>query len=283
MKKAILTIYNPASDVVDNVKKIACQVDYVYLSDNSSVDNFSLFKEISNVKYFHNDCNLGISCAFNKILKNTNSFLCDDYIIFFDQDSNIEVGFIDKLISIYEYLESKNINIGCLGPAFVNTINNDTTLTHYKKCTEDNIYSVRSIITSSMLIKYSTLQKIDFWDESIFLDVADYAVCMKLKYHSLKCILTSRLIFQHTLGDCIENNCIKENPIREYYRSRDILKLILRKYVSFRYKCIYLYIFVKKILINLFYLKNKKEIIMYNLYGIIDFFKGKNGEFIKLK
>ena len=93
---ALITLYNPSNNVVENIIKIAQFTDFVYLIDNSDTDNSAMF-HLAKTKYVPNCCNLGLSSAFNKILK-TEDFKDDDYIIFFDQDSSISDSLIPQLI-----------------------------------------------------------------------------------------------------------------------------------------------------------------------------------------
>ena len=64
---ALVTIYSPNKDVIENIKILSSQVDIVYLCDNSSSQNMPMFEEIKNCTYVFNGANLGLSQAFNRI------------------------------------------------------------------------------------------------------------------------------------------------------------------------------------------------------------------------
>ena len=99
---AIITIYNPNENVVNNALTISDQVDELYLCDNSPEPHKDMFNQINNATYCFMGANLALSGAFNYVLKNNSiGWTDDDFVIFFDQDSYIEAGHINALISEY--------------------------------------------------------------------------------------------------------------------------------------------------------------------------------------
>ena len=99
MLASLVTVYNPDCQTVDNINTYAASVDKVFVCDNSPHDNKELFSSINNLSYIYNNGNLGISGAFNRVLKDKNyCWNADDNIIFFDQDSRVKQGHVEKLI-----------------------------------------------------------------------------------------------------------------------------------------------------------------------------------------
>lgn len=86
---ALVTFYNPAKNHIDNVLNICNQVDRCFVCDNSRESNEKMFSSMpKNLIYIANYCNLGLSKAFNKVLKDSRyNFGDSEFIIFFDQDS----------------------------------------------------------------------------------------------------------------------------------------------------------------------------------------------------
>ena len=67
----LITLYNPNKKIVNELNKLVPQVDYIYLIDNTPNSDISeWFENYSNIKYIFNNANLGLSSAYNKILKN---------------------------------------------------------------------------------------------------------------------------------------------------------------------------------------------------------------------
>lgn len=203
---ALITLYNPDPNVCINIQLIATQVDKVYLCDNSTKNNVEMFMSIDNKEYLFFNKNLGLSCAFNQILINEEVFDNNDFILFFDQDSEISNGYIAQLIQIYEYLEKQNVNIGCLGPVYYNTNSKQIEVPKKKEKIYDNIFIVRSIITSSMLCRYNKLKEVGFWNEKIFLDMSDWDLCWRIQRQSYLCCMTNSLVLNHTLGEGQKKN-----------------------------------------------------------------------------
>ena len=279
---ALVTLYNPSEVVVKNAIKLSQHTDFVYLIDNSEYDNSSMF-QLEKAKYFPNNCNLGLAAAFNKILKNE-SFTDDDYIIFFDQDSCITDSLIKSLIQ--DFCTAKQyVNIGCIGPAYYETNSQKTITPNTKKYITDNIYSVSTIITSSMLTTYKNIKDIDFWNEKVFLDLSDFDVCWRFNAAGYKVCLSCNTQLTHTLG----NKVIKllfltlrpGIPVREYYQIRDSIKLSSEKYVPFKYRIRFLIMWFIMPLIYVIVAPEKIKRIKMIGQAFIDGIKGKNGTFVK--
>ena len=175
---SLITLYNPDESVVKKSKQIAAQTEKAFLCDNSNRNNSALFQCIENAAYMANMKNLGLPGAFNKILRDPKlSWHEDDIIIFFDQDSEIKEGYIERLIFGFKVAEKEYKNLGCYGPVFFNTSNGTVEIPKIKQELLDGVYKVRNIITSSMVVRYKNLQKIGFWNEKLFLDLADWDLC----------------------------------------------------------------------------------------------------------
>ncbi len=99
----------------------------------------------------------------------------------------------------------------------------------------ENSYVVSSIITSSMLTTYYTLKEIGFWNEDLFLDMADWDLCWRIQRSGKESCLTNVITLHHTLGlgrKKVDPISLKvTNPIREYYQIRDCLYLKREDYV----------------------------------------------------
>lgn len=281
MKFALVTLYNPNRNVIENIKTISSQVDQIILCDNSRINNTDLFSCIKKSVYIFNNANLGLSTAFNKVLKIDDNFSDDDYIIFFDQDSKIEENHIANLIEEYELLESKNINIGCLGPVFFNTSSESIEVPKQKKKLTEHIFEVKSLITSSMICRYSKIKRINFWNEEIFLDMADWDLCWRFIENGMLCCMTDSVVLHHSLGKGERKFLffrIREgNSFREYYQTRDCLYLLKKKYVPVKYRIRFFLMIIVRPIIHYIFLSDKKERIKYIVKGIIDYKKNIKG------
>ena len=99
---ALVTVYNPNKNVVNNLKLLSEQVERIILCDNSVYDNLEMFAEVKNSVYTTQYKNLGLTGAFNTVLKDSvYGWKDDDIIVFFDQDSRICLLYTLTLPTIY--------------------------------------------------------------------------------------------------------------------------------------------------------------------------------------
>ena len=276
MKRAIVTVYYPSGENRHNVELIAQQVDQVIVCDNSPENNQSLFAN-DKVQYVFFGENLGLSAAFNKVLKEDYGWSDEDYIIFFDQDSTIEEKHIDRLIDVYRELEEKQINVGCLGPVFYNNSNGMIEVPKMKTTLFDKTYKVQSIITSSMLTTYANLKEVGFWNEKIFLDMADWDLCWRMMEAGKICCMTENVVLNHTLGNGEKNigpiRMRVGSTIRDYYQTRDCLYLLKEKYSPLKYKCRFILMLTVRAVGRLLFLEERSKRYHYIKRGFSDYRK----------
>lgn len=278
---AIISLFNPNPIVVANCELIAEQVDSVILCDNSKENHQHYFSNINNSVYVYNNQNMGIPKAFNRVLIH-NNWCNDDVVVFFDQDSCISGGYIRKLIAEFHRVDKKVRNLGCIGPIYYNTSNNQIEIPRLKQYVDNHTYIVDNIITSSMLMYYGTLKKIGFWNEKLFLDFADWDLCWRLKRAGYCCCLTDKVTLRHTLGEGEKHiGPIRIRigaPQREYYQTRDALYLLAEKYVPLKMKIRLLLNVTVRPIFHIVFLSKRIERIRFIVKGIRDCFKGVHGK-----
>ena len=281
MTCALITVYHPSEIVKENVMKVAEQVDTVYICDNSLEPQQERFCGIANVRYVCFGENLGLSCAFNRILKDPEiSWKDEDFVVFFDQDSSISEHHVAKLIQAYQNVQKAGYEIGCLGPQYFNTSSGRVEVPKMKTQITEDTFSVSSIITSSMLCTYGSLREIDFWNEDVFLDMADWDICWRMCAAGKMCCLTESVTLCHSVG--LKDKKIGPfrmkvgNPYREYYQIRECLYLLGKKYTPMKYKIRFLIMLFIRSPLHILFLENRKDRIQYITMGVGDFFRKKH-------
>lgn len=264
------------------MSRIAAQAERLFICDNSDTSNEDMFQNIQNAVYLFWGENKGISGAFNRVLKDSSfGWRNDDFIIFFDQDSDIPDMHIARLINEYRNLLSMGQHVGCLGPVYYNRSNDITEIAHMRRRVKVHDYRVNSIITSSMLCRYCDIKKIDFWNEEIFLDWSDFDLCWRLRKIGKYCYVTDKAVLNHMVGSGEKKFGIVRlrvwPPVRDYYQTRDCLKLMTKGYVPLKFKirtCISLtFGVVAKVIL----LDSPKERLEYMKKGICDYCRRLNG------
>ena len=285
MIRALITVYHPSENVINNVAAISKQADIVYICDNSSESNSDIFKpgDFDNkTEYLFFGENLGLSGAFNRVLKNKDvNWLDEDYVFFFDQDTFIGPSHIENMIKEYERLIEKGIDLGCLGPTFFNTSNNIVEKPRFKKDIDEDTWEVKGVITSSMLSTYKNLKTAGFWNDNVFLDLADWELCWRLIEKGLKCVMTSKVVFRHSIGIGEKRvgaiHLRVGHPFREYYQMRECLYLLFKKYTPMRYRIRFLAMLFIRNPLHLIFLEGRKTRFKYISKGIKDYFKKVKG------
>ena len=281
---ALVTLYNPSEKEFNNSRILSQQVDTVILCDNSQESHETVFQNEKNIIYITKNENLGLGAAFNVALKNdTYGWKDDDLIIFFDQDSQIGEGYIQALQDEYRKIETLIPNLGCLGPVFYNTSNGRTERPRQKKNITDETYEVSNTITSSLMMRYGNLKRIDFWNEKVFLDLADWDLCWRMQKAGMVCCMTEKVVLHHSVGNGEKKvGPIKlrvGQPFREYYQTRDALYLLQENYVPLKMRLRLIANVTIRPVVHYLMLDDKKSRMKFIRRGINDYKKGVHGEY----
>ena len=281
---ALVTLYNPSEKEFNNCRILSQQVDTVILCDNSQESHETVFQNEKNIIYITKNENLGLGAAFNVALKNdTYGWKDDDLIIFFDQDSQIGEGYIQALQDEYRKIETLIPNLGCLGPVFYNTSNGRTERPRQKKNITDETYEVSNTITSSLMMRYGNLKRIDFWNEKVFLDLADWDLCWRMQKAGMVCCMTEKVVLHHSVGNGEKKvGPIKlrvGQPFREYYQTRDALYLLQENYVPLKMQLRLIANVTIRPVVHYLMLDDKKSRMKFIRRGINDYKKGVHGEY----
>ena len=281
---ALVTLYNPSEKEFNNCRILSQQVDTVILCDNSQESHETVFQNEKKIIYITKNENLGLGAAFNVALKNdTYGWKDDDLIIFFDQDSQIGEGYIQALQDEYRKIETLIPNLGCLGPVFYNTSNGRTERPRQKKNITDETYEVSNTITSSLMMRYGNLKRIDFWNEKVFLDLADWDLCWRMQKAGMVCCMTEKVVLHHSVGNGEKKvGPIKlrvGQPFREYYQTRDALYLLQENYVPLKMRLRLIANVTIRPVVHYLMLDDKKSRMKFIRRGINDYKKGVHGEY----
>ncbi len=279
---AIVSVYNPNPKIVNNINAIGEQVNRIIICDNSTKDNKEMFLK-NNFFYFSKHRNLGLPGAFNSVLKDSAyRWEADEFVIFFDQDSQINDGYISGLVSAYIDVEKKYTSLGCMGPVFYNTSNQTLEVPHIKTELIEKNYKVDNVITSSMITRYRNLKKIGFWNDNLFLDFADWDLCWRMEKAGLMCVITENVVLHHSVGSGQKKigpvHLRVGAPFREYYQTRDVYYLLKEDYIPPKMKLRLLANVTIRPVVHLMFLDDKDKRRYFIKKGKKDYEKGIKGE-----
>lgn len=282
---AVIVSFNPKYDSLYHLLRVLDEAGVdVFLIDNNSSnkENFANFN-LQRVEIILLKNNVGIAAAqnigINLCINNEN-----DLIIFFDQDSRIDRSYIDTLLMEYMSLKEKNIDVGVLGPRFV-----DERYGFYYKTVNLNKYGFRKkidvsnikepihsslLISSGSLVSIETLKEVGLMRENYFIDYVDTEWCIRAESLGYKNYISSNAKMIHAIGDNVLQfkyfNVPVHSSFRRYYRVRNAYYMLrephVPKFLAFRE---IIFNFIHQLILVIFE-KDKKGYIKSYLRGCID-------------
>lgn len=230
----IIVFYNPNQKQIKHAQSLGARY-HVVVVDNSDT-TLSDFQCDDNIEYLplHTNMgiayaqNVGIECAFN------NKF---QFILFLDQDSSFKEEDLPLMISEYTRIKLLDPDICALGPLIIN----ETTGREYKtELSAGEHGMVTSIISSGMLAEVSVLKEVGGMDENLFIDNVDHEWCWRANSKGKHVYMTRNVKLYHSVGQnttrFLGMQIIKSSPTRSYYKFRNSILLLRRKYVPSSWK-----------------------------------------------
>lgn len=235
---SVIVSYNPE---LDNLLKLIEALKVQGVSP-VVVDNGTLDKDVADMLSISchvilMDDNVGIAKAQNVGIDFCRSKGCE-YVIFFDQDSDISASFVDALLSDYtKASQTSDGKVASIGPVFTDSrygfyykvIKLDK-LGFRKKVDpqyESEPFEVSLIISSGSLIPIAILEDVGYMDEKLFIDYVDTEWCLRAIAKGYKIYVATSAQMSHAIGDKMVSalgfNIPVHSPFRRYYRVRNAL------------------------------------------------------------
>ena len=273
----VVTLYYPDKDVKKNIESYLCNVEKLYVIDNTpNKENKDILPKSDKIEYIFNNKNIGVSMALNIGAKKAieEKF---NYLLTMDQDSRFKKNDIDKMIDFIENYKEKDL--GLVTPWHV--IN-----TNPKKPEEDIDYPLE-VMTSGNIISLKAFKKIGGYKNELFIDGIDFDYCMNLNSHGFKVIRLNYINLKHDLGDIeIKHHlrrdfvCSNHNYIRRYYIVRNTLYICKWYGNNFKEYTEFLKRGLRGQLMNVVLFEKDKFRKVRNMYrGYRDYKKGVLGEY----
>lgn len=290
---AVIITYNP--DLIMLSKEyysIINQVEYIYYVDNNSKDKISLSewaKDKKKSSFIWLDKNEGIGVAQNHGIK-TSIKNGATHIVFFDQDSVIEEGFVSGLMKTEQLALSKGVKVGLTGPIYrsfdddflypIRTLSNN----RMKIIPYDgfDVYTeVSHLIASGTLLRKCVIDEVGLLNESLFIGYIDFEYCFRAYEKGYSHIITKNACMKHMMGDrqikLFGRKIGIYSPFRRYFDCRNTLLIRKQKLLPLTICNYYLRLLIGKMLISYLLGPNRLEQIRYTLKGLYDGFKGISG------
>lgn len=221
---AVVVLYNPNDQVIENIKSYIDYVDTVYAVDNSSSDNESRFND-PKIVYIANGENKGIAYALNAGAKQAvkDGF---EWLLTMDQDSSFNGDGINKMKdfildcrdnprSKYSYKK-----LGLITPFHRTKYNADVE--------PETVDSPAVVMTSGNIISLKAYEEIGGFKDWMFIDAVDFDYCLNLRDYGYDIWRLGFVELTHNLGDMVTKKIgskqymsSNHSPIRRYYLVRN--------------------------------------------------------------
>lgn len=228
---AIVIFYNPTQEQIRNAVDLSDLMDVIIVDNSIGVINKIPGRE-SIVTYIPLIVNKGIAYAQNvgieiAIEKGYK------YILFKDQDSTFDNESILALYEEYKAVSALDHNIAAMGPVIINNAQGKEYKNTLNK--DDITKQVSTIISSGMLTESEKLMQIGFMEKELFIDNVDHEWCWRAMANGFSIYMTRKSVLYHSVGSStkriLDMQIIKSAPFRSYYKYRNNIWLIKRKYV----------------------------------------------------
>lgn len=235
----IIVTFNPGSKIKDTIDKLNNQVEKIFIIDNNSNKKEKIIElnKYKKVEVIYNDKNIGLAAAQNIGIKKSidEKF---EWILFLDDDSEIEDNFIEKLKKGYYSYKDKD-KLGILAPniLFRNLekkiaypVKSKVFIKRIKFNGQKYIDDVMFVISSGSLIKIDMIKKIGLFKECFFVDHIDVEYCLRVNSNNYKI----RVVESSKLYQKVGNTSYKKiwkikiyptnhNPQRQYTKFRNAI------------------------------------------------------------
>ena len=246
MKSAFVIVnYNDSKttlELIDNIKNY--QIDKIVIVDNASSDNsYEVLKKIENDKIvvLKNTSNKGYGAGINLGAKYLKNLYKECNIIVSNPDIIIEkekdlIHLLDKMNNNYVSIispvikEKGSLNRGWKIPTptidalmnlpVIHKVLNKHLLLYKESHYNSDLVSVEVVSGSFFIIKLSVLEKIDYFDENIFLYYEENVIASKLKKLNLKTYIDTKVSVIHNHSVTINKSIKRLNKFKILKKSQ---------------------------------------------------------------
>lgn len=243
---AIIVTFNPNFNNLSNlVTQLERQnVKSIIVDNGSKNSDFSSIVNDNKIELILLNKNLGIATAQNKGIEKAIKLDAEE-IIFFDQDSSIPENYIENLYKDYKLLLENDINVGAIGPRFIDdrydffykTISvakNGLRIKHDVSQIKEPLHSTL-LISSGSMISVDTLNKVGLMRDNYFIDYVDTEWCLRAEALGYQNYISAKAVMRHTIGDNVINlkffNVPVHSAFRRYYRVRNAFYMMREPHV----------------------------------------------------
>ncbi|PRY20285.1 rhamnosyltransferase [Spirosoma oryzae] len=277
----VVVLYNSSYSVYSNIASYVCQVEKLYVVDNSTQPNYELIELLSRenkVIYHSFNGNKGIATALNWA---ANRAISDGFMVLLtmDDDTRTPHGMVHEMVNFWNQYPRQ---IGILSGH------------HHTRPLEDfKLDKVSSkelpyTLTSGNLLSLEAFQLVGLFRDDFFIDHVDHEYGLRLNRAGFSVVEMKNICLEHRLGYTQQITVGKHvlftygshSPTRLYYFARNGVYMVRR---DFKENPRFAYTVIKELtkrwIKALFLQKNRFERIGMLMKGINHGWNGKLGEY----
>jgi rhamnosyltransferase len=277
---AVVVLYHPGPEVLENICSWSDQVEVVYAVDNSDPPALVFANHLAslkNVLYLPQEENQGIARALNIGAE----FAIKegyDFLLTMDQDSQAAPGMVSCMLGALDGLDRSRV--GIISPFHVTKAEPSPKSPLY--CRE-----VLTVMTSGNLLDLKVYKKVGPFRDDLFIDFVDHEFCLRLRERNYKVIQVNRALLSHNVGDIVIYRffglrlvATNHSALRRYYKTRNRF-YVVRRYKkvaqSFYYENIVR--FIKELIVIALFEKDKIEQYRMIIKGYTDYRRNRFGKY----
>jgi rhamnosyltransferase len=206
---AVVTAYRPGDRLLPLVRELLAQVGRVVVVDDSGdavradarPGDVLAEVEAAGATVLRHRTNRGIAAALNTGIRaargsggRASAATAPRFVVTFDQDSQIAVGFVAALVSTAEQAAAAKLPVGLVAPAHIEGL--PSQVAGYRR----GFLTGSTPIQSGMLLPTATLDAVGAFAEPLFIDGVDTDYALRVRSAGLA-VLLADVTLGHSLGD----------------------------------------------------------------------------------
>lgn len=217
----IMSVYNDSQNLKSSIESVLNQdfkdFELLLMDDGSSDESISIMRSYSKdkrVKIFQNDQNLGLTKSLNILLKESKGTLIAR------QDSD-DISMSSRFTKQLNYLQQENLDV-CGSRAIIKGTTKITPNRSYYLPLKTTLKIKNPFIHGSLLIKKSTIEKVNYYDERYYYS-QDYKLVKDIFFSGFSLGIIKEPLYVLNLKNNISTNykhsqqyyasCVKKNVV----------------------------------------------------------------------
>lgn len=227
-------------------RTLSQQVDRVLVMDNGGDTKL---REIADqtIRVIPMPVNLGTGGALNRAWQEALAARVD-FMVCFDQDSQVNDDLIEKLLSGWQTLQSQGVRVGAIGPAWrdprtgriLRALKPTRWRRHRVDANTAATIEVDHLITSGCLIGAQTIREAGLFKAELFLDYVDIEWSLRARHCGFHFFVTREAQMHHEIGERVVTvfgrSLWVHKPNRQYFLVRNHLLLWRYGHISLPWK-----------------------------------------------